>query len=344
MPQDEFFYTKVVCEFINEFGIQHVFSVSPPSEWPKIYRTVDFQKVDFHHVLTGYLEDSTLERIRRLAKEGLDRKIDIGYRAWRAEPWLGRHGFLKSRLAEVFEREAPAKGLSTDISTRYEDTFWGDDWYKFLLSCKYTIGVEGGASLLDWSGKVREKTADYATAHPEAKFSEIEAACFPGLDGSLNLFAISPRHLEACATKTCQILVEGEYNGILTAGKHYIEIDRDFSNLDQVLKVLKDDALRGEIVENAYRDVVETGRWNYKSFVNFIVERSLQNSQVRNASFFKSLEEQLFWKWATFSDAISWQKIRLYWVAIGLIQKITSIVPIFIKGYWRRVRASLSQM
>ena len=49
---------------------------------------------------------------------------------------------------------------------------------------------------------------------PTATFEEVEAGCFAGLDGNLNLRTISPRHLEACATRTPQILVEGAYSGI----------------------------------------------------------------------------------------------------------------------------------
>ena len=243
IPQDEFYCTSAVCDFINEFSVHHVFSVSPLSEWEKIYRSVDFRKVQFHEVLTGYLEESTVED-QEAAQAVPGRDLIIGYRAWQAEPWLGRHGFLKTQLAEVFEIEFAQRGLKADISTRAEDTLHGDGWYRFLLRCKYAIGVEGGASILDWDGSVRERTNHYMAIHPQASYEEIEAACFPGLEGSLKFYAISPRHLEACATQTCQILIEGEYNGVLVAGKHYIELKRDFSNLDEVFAQMRDESLR----------------------------------------------------------------------------------------------------
>lgn len=339
LPQDEFFYTEVVCKFINEFGVQHVFSVSPPSEWPKIYKTVDFKKVKFHHVLTGYLEDRTLEKIRRLARNKSNRNIDIGYRAWQAEPWLGRHGFLKTQIAEMFKKKAPLKGLTTDVSTRYEDTFLGDDWFKFQLSCKYTIGVEGGASLLDWDGKVRQKTNKYISEHPNASFKEIEEECFPGEDGLLRLFAISPRHLEACATKTCQVLIEGEYNGVLTPGKNYIALKSNFSNLDQVLDIIKNDALREEIVENTYRDVVQSGRWGYKGFVQLVLEQSLREVTTRDVSSAKTVKECLIWQWTKLSDALSWQRIWFYRKIVAIVKKLYVLLPGPVKAIlprWKR--------
>ena len=311
LPQDEFFYAEAICKFITEFNVHHVFSVSPPSEWPKIYKTVDFEKVKFYQVLTGYLEDSTLARIDSLARSNSNRDIDIGYRAWQAEPWLGRHGFLKTQVADLFTEEGPAKGLATDISTRSEDTFLGDDWYKFLLRCKYTIGVEGGASILDWDGKVRQKAQDYMAQNPNASFEEVEAACFPGLDGSLNLFAVSPRHLEACATKTCQVLIAGEYNDALIPGKHYIELERDFSNFNEVLDSIKRDTLRDEIVENAYREIAQSKRYNYKNFVRFVLMCSLQGVESTNRASAKLIAQRIMWRWTYLTDVFSWQQVRL---------------------------------
>lgn len=278
VPQDEFMCADLLCEFINGFSVGAVFSVSPESEWPRIYRDVDRDRVRFYCVLTGYLEEGTLARIDRIVAAGAPRSADIGYRAggrsWRQAAWLGRHGVLKIEIADRFAAAAPRHGLATDISTRSEDTFMGDAWYEFLARCKYQIGLEGGASVLDWDGTRRPATLEYVEAHPESTFEEIEQACFPGLDGQLALFALSPRHLEACATRTCQILIEGDYNGVLEPWKHYIPVRKDFSNLDEVLELVRSDHLRGEMVESAWRDVVASGRYTYAAFARFVVDES----------------------------------------------------------------------
>jgi hypothetical protein len=276
LPQDEFIYTDLLCDFINEFEIDHVFSVAPEFEWKKIYHTVDHRKVRFDGVLTGYLDEATINKIHQMAQKIRTRTIDIGYRAWRAAPWLGRHGRFKVAVAELFERHAPARGFVVDVSTREEDTFFGDAWYEFMLRCKYMIGVEGGASILDRDGAIKKRTEEYMALHPQASFEEVEQECFPNLDGSLSFFPLSPRHLEACATRTCQVLIAGDYNNILIAGKHYIELKRDFSNIDEVLDTLKEDRLRQEITDRAYLDVVESGKYSYRSFIEFITEKSLE--------------------------------------------------------------------
>ena len=96
-------------------------------------------------------------------------------------------------------------------------------------------------------------------AHPADGFEEVESACFPGRDGEIDYRAISPRHLEACATRTCQILVEGDYNGVLEPGRHYLPLRADLGNLDEVLDAVQRDDEREHLVEAAYADVVASG-------------------------------------------------------------------------------------
>ena len=309
IPQDEFLRSDLLCEFIEDFDIGHVFSAAPASEWPKIYEGVDSERVGFTRVLTGYLEPRSIQRAERIAASVDPRKIDIGYRAWHAAPWLGRHGQLKHRLGDAVRERATEHGLTVDISTRDEDTLFGDDWYRFLASCRYAIGVEGGASVLDRDGSIKEATDRYVAEHPGAGFDEIEAACFPGEDGKLSLFAISPRHLEACATRTCQLLVEGDYNGVLRPGEHYLPLRRDLANLDQLLAEVTDDARRTRIVEAAYRDVIASGRYEYSALVES-VESVVPVVDLPEPS----SSGRLAWAVAKARDRLSWAEL---WLRIG---------------------------
>jgi hypothetical protein len=273
--QDEQKSADVVNRFVNDWHIRHVFSCAASSEWDKIYPDVDRNRVAIHTVLTGYVSDHMVARIRRLARSRIPRTVDIGYRSWDPWPSLGRHGRLKGEIGHVFKREAPLRGLSVDISNDYADEFRGDDWYRFLLRCKYTIGVEGGASILDWDASVEQSTRAFMAEHPGATFEDVEAACFPGRDGELDYVALSPRHLECCATRTCQILVEGAYDGVLSPDVHYIPLRRDFSNIADVLELVERDDVRAGMVERAYRDVVLSGCRDYSMFVQFVLRRAL---------------------------------------------------------------------
>jgi hypothetical protein len=330
-PQDEHTHTDVLINFLEEFEVDSVFSVGPPSEWSKLYDRASLERVRFFNVLTGYLNDATVGRINKFAAEGRRRDIDIGYRTWLAGAWLGRHGLLRQKIADLFLEHAPARGLKTDISTRSEDTIWGDDWYKFLLRCKYTISVEGGASVPDRDGTLKERVEAYQRQHPRASFAEIEQACFPGLDGTIRYVALSPRHLECCATKTCQILVEGEYNGILEPGRHYIELKSDFSNITDVLDQMQSEELRREITERAFQEIVASGKYTYQSFVNFVLEESLKDRAPERATASRPVLSSLIYYWMRLSEFVSWVQVALH---------LHSFIP-RLKGIVRRALVSV---
>jgi hypothetical protein len=260
LPQDEFLRSACINDFINDFGVSVVLSVADASQWPLIYDTVDRERVRFSTVLTGYLRDESVARAEAIAAATPRRDIDVGYRAFHAPAWLGRQGQLKTTIADIVGGAARGRGLAVDVSTRPQDTLYGDDWLRFQARSRYTLGVEGGASVLDRDGSVRARSEAYAATHPDATFGELEAACFPGRDGELALSAISPRHLEACAARTCQVLVKGRYNGILEAGRHYVALEPDMSNVDQVLDAIASGERREEIVRAAHEDVVASRR------------------------------------------------------------------------------------
>ncbi|HJQ11897.1 MAG TPA: glycosyltransferase [Gemmatimonadaceae bacterium] len=276
LPQDEFINSALVNKFIRDFSIDCVFSVQPERVWDQVYDSIDRKRVEIRPILTGYLDDMRLSKIETL-KRLIPRTLDIGYRTAGDPPaWFGRHGFLKRLIAEAFLKAGRDTGLKLDISTSGHDTLLGDDWYRFLVRCRYTLGVEGGTSILDRDGQIRRRTEAYQAAHPTASFEEIERACFPGVDGTFNGFAISPRHLEACAAGTCQILTEGHYNGILVAGRHYIPVKHDFSNVREVLeRVRTDENGRRQMARRAYADIVESGKYTYQRFVNFVIAESM---------------------------------------------------------------------
>lgn len=274
-PQDEWIHTDLLNDFINDFNISHVFSVASETEWPIIYNKVDFSKVKFDRILTGYIDPSVVDRFSN--SDINERKIDIGYRAYKAPPWLGKHGYMKTLIASFFDKKSKETQVIADISVNEKDTFIGDQWYEFLRKCKYFIGVEGGSTVLDRDGKIWEKGVKYISENPLASYEEIENAVFPNQEGTLNLVAISPRHLECCITRTCQILIKGEYNGILLPKKHFIELNDDFSNIDEVISIVKDDKIRESIVNNAFNDIVASEKYSYPHFVEDILSKALSD-------------------------------------------------------------------
>ena len=312
LPQDEYLQSRALVSMIDELRVDHVFSVAPESEWDKLYTGLDRDRVGMSRMLTGYLAPETVARIEAIVRGQGERRISIGYRAARLPPALGRHGVLKVAVADRVKQESLARGLTVDIETGARSTIRGDDWYRFLADCKYTLGVEGGASVHDPDGRLQNASVRYLAEHPGASFEEVEANCFPGADGQINYFAISPRHLEACATRTAQVLIEGEYNGILRPGEHYIELRRNFSNLGEVLDLVQSDDARTRLTEAAYRDVVASGNYTYERLVRDVEAVALDGTGADEASSALGILH----RWARIADRLTWIQVAV-WVRVA---------------------------
>jgi hypothetical protein len=266
LPQDEYYLINRLRDMIRRIGASIILSCADTENWPVLYGEF-LDAVEFRTVLTGYLDDRVVANAARWNKPLKDREIFLSYRAWDTGFWLGEHGAHKVKVGEAMRAALEHRNIPSDISMIASDTIAGVSWLRFLGNSRATIGVEGGASLIDADGSIKECVDGYTTANPDATLEEVRDACFPADHGNFKLACLSPRHLEAVATGTVQALVRGRYNGILEAGRHYIPIEPDYSNLDTVIDTLKDDRVIGTMTEQARTDIVDSGRYTYRTLV-----------------------------------------------------------------------------
>lgn len=290
LPQDEYDETDKLCYLFKTHGISTVFTCfNREEDFLKAYpRDVTGLK-QYVSVLTGYVDENEAINLKKNHIEYKNRPIDVGYRARKLPYYLGKHGQLKYELANIFLKHIKDSGLTFDISTtgeRNKNVFLGKNWYKFLLSCKVFLGCEGGSSMLDPKGLIKKRVNEYIKNHPDANFEETEKRCFSGKDYNIKCFTVSPRHFEAIMTKTCQVLVEGEYGGILKPGVHYIELKSDFSNIKNVIELLKNEKYCQRIVDSAYNDIILSGYYSYKVLANTIIENIKQNNNTTANHYF----------------------------------------------------------
>jgi hypothetical protein len=333
LPQDEFYCPDLYSEFFNEFRIDAIYSVAGEETWPHIYRKLTYTP-RFFRVLTGYID----ERKVRSRPNGL-RCRDIGYRTiGKQTPVYGTFGFRKWVIAERFRDACRRRSLSVDISTEDRDKFVGDRWYRFLTDCKYVLGVESGTSVVDHDGSVTSSVNDFIRANPRASFEAVARSCLDELDGKVVIRALGPRHLEACLTGTCQILVEGEYNGILRPWEHYIPVKSDFSDIETVLDNVEKDDMRQEIVTNAWRDIVASGRYSYRSFVSYILDTALPDGGLHKRSGMRQSLEALAYAWNAVLDGGCWVAIR---AAVAPWNRLASSLKTFVQRFpviWRMLQ------
>ncbi|MEY8336180.1 glycosyltransferase [Lachnospiraceae bacterium 47-T17] len=145
----------------------------------------------------------------------------------------------------------------------------GDNWLDFLASSRIVIGCLGGSGLADVTGEYGRKTRAYMALHPQAAYEEVKAACFPDAEENLTGM-ISPRIFDAAITKTCQVLVGEDYQGILRPDIDYIVLDSSFSNVDAVIEKMQDIEYCEKIANNCYEHVVASHSYTYKKFAKRI--------------------------------------------------------------------------
>ena len=127
--------------------------------------------------------------------------------------------------------------------------------------------------------------------NPQATFNDLCETVLKPYDGELIYSSISPRIFEAASLKTPQILFPGWYNGLIKPGIHYFQLEKDFSNFDEMVKLLKDDCSLSELAENAYQDLIASELYDKKS-LGSLVNQELENSMSLN-SFASSSEPRV---------------------------------------------------
>jgi len=92
----------------------------------------------------------------------------------------------------------------------------------------------------------------------EVSFADLEARFFAGRPRCpVYSKCISSRHFDAAGAGTCQILLRGRYNDILTADEHYIALDPDLANVGEAIARFRDTTERRRIAEAAHALVSE---------------------------------------------------------------------------------------
>jgi hypothetical protein len=174
------------------------------------------------------------------------RSVDIGFVGSIYPYFIGDNE--RTRMIQLFQTEGEALGLTCDIRTQRMPRA---GWAKFLNSCKGIIGAESGTHYLERTDRTKTAVQTYLQEHPQASFDEVFERFFQHYPNPVSGKAISSRHFEPIGTETCQILLEGRYNDILVPDEHYLALEKDFSNIEDVVERFKDEPFRTAMARRA---------------------------------------------------------------------------------------------
>ena len=272
MKQDEHRQSGLFAEYLGRKRFDVLLSCVPQHELPKVYpRERVGSDLAMLTVLTGYVT----EEMRGLDRPwSPSRPIDIGYRGSIQPLSFGRLGFEKRKIGDDVARALAGRSdLRLDISSRWEDRISGPAWIDFIASSKATLGVESGSNLFDFDGSVEAWCREFEARHPEIDRTSEEFYRLADqrrlwqADGNVDYAQISPRHFEAAAARSVQILYEGRYSDIFAPYRHYLPLRRDLANLDELVETLLDERRCAEITECAFAEIICSPDYGYEAFV-----------------------------------------------------------------------------
>ena len=100
--------------------------------------------------------------------------------------------------------------------------------------------------------------AEISSADQEANFQDIYEKFFAETPlPPVYTKCISSRHFEAVGTQTLQIMYPGRYNDILNPREHFFELQKDHSNIDDLLSLLDNRKRIEEITSYTHHHVLE---------------------------------------------------------------------------------------
>ena len=260
LPQDDYDHAEILDEWLAELEVDAVLTALP--EHARTLLPLTSRRAEIRPVLTGYLDDEDVARLGRPSRL-VERPSHVVYRATELPFWFGRHGRLKQEIGAAAQSAAGRLGLTADVSTRAEDAIFGARWFAFLASGRAVVGAESGSSALDRRGELRGTLRTVLKENPGASFEEVVRDLPPGWDDH-RFFALSPRHLEAAAAGTAQVLVAGAYSGVLEAGRHYLPVRPDLSDLDAALAETRDPRSLQGLADTARDEIALSGRYSYR--------------------------------------------------------------------------------
>ena len=266
--QDEYEGTEIARAWMDRVHFDLVYTCVPKDDLEKVYPAYRFPATEFLPTLTGYVpEDCSIERY---AKPLAGRKFAIAYRGRKLPAVYGDLGQEKYRIGWEMKAFALMRGLPVDIEVDDSKRIYGAGWYEFLGSSRATLGTESGANIFDFDGSLRQEIDRLLVEKPEITYQEIRARVLAPHEGLVHMNQISPKVFEAIRLRTALILFEGSYSGVVQPDVHFIPLKKDFSNIDEVIEKLQDDDFLRVLTDRAYEDVVASGKYSYKCFVEGI--------------------------------------------------------------------------
>jgi hypothetical protein len=276
MIQDDYRMNSLLIKFIRDCGIDVVYTVAPPIAAKALYAD-QVSGLDVETYLTGYVSHwLRLENPIPLRK----RSFDVGYRGRKYPYWFGQPVVDKIEVADAFAKKLSRSRFRHNMSTRERDRIYGRAWVDFLRNCRAIFGMESDIHYVDphgyvhhWYDSIEQLTGKkYWDGKDtlQSPFFREHARSTPA-----PLAVIPPRVFEAIALRSANVLLEGKYSDVVEPWRHYIPLKKDLSNVEDVMRALRDEALLIDIISVSFAEIAQNRKYTYAGFADQI-DRTVQ--------------------------------------------------------------------
>lgn len=335
--QDEYRFVQASVDGLVDIGADVVFTCVPEHSIDKVYNDPRLMDTDFVNTLTGYVPENLIGlRPVELKK----RKYHVSYRGRKYPDWHGSMGREKYEIGEKFLKKTRGRGLRTNISALERRRVYGSAWIKLIQQSRAVLGVESGSAVFDFSGTIsaRAETKRSLLGKKGVSYQTLREQYFAEVENAIDFAQISPRIFEAISLRTLCVLYEGEYSGILKPHEHYLPLKKDFSNIDEVVSRLKDNAYISDIIANAYAEIAHNPYLRYKGFIekfdNIIEFKKYSKPNLNNRKNYK--DEDIY-----ISKNIYIDKSILNMNNLGIMMWIKKMgryyLPRFVRDYVKKI-------
>ena len=168
--QDEYDNTETTRRWIEDLGIQIVYTCVPEEYREKVYPSNRFEHVEFVHTLTGYVPPQ-FENENHITRKPLEkRQYKIGYRGRSLPYWYGNLGQEKIQIGKKIRSICEEKGIAVNIEWEDSKRIYGTAWYSFLEDCVATLGTESGSNVFDDHGDIRRNIEKALENNPNISY------------------------------------------------------------------------------------------------------------------------------------------------------------------------------
>ena len=286
--QDDYDNPNLAVKEISTIKFNLVLTSAPKHLINQLYPSKILPETIFISVLSGYVSEDMF-MYQRFWNKVSYRKNMIVYRGRDLPPRYGKLGAQKKQIADLFVCFLRNLAIEFDISYDSNKRIF-DKWISFLMSGRATLITESGSSIIDWDGKLRLKDELLTTENRQNRYIEFE------LSEPWN--CISPRVFEAIAVGTVLVGYKGYYSGVIQEKNHYLALEHDHSNIEEIISTLKESEEVERMRNKAFEEIILNYEYSYNSLCNLIMQNYFDNKPIITKSGIILMQQNNFLRWS----------------------------------------------